>query len=173
MTVKSHDSEGEPPLAAHLRAAMRRLPSAVAVITASAGDGAIGITATSIAPVSLTPPTMLACVNRALRLHGAVSASKYFRINFLNEDQDHVARAFAGSAFGPTRFEAGEWDLVAPGGAALQDALISLACRLLSAHDCGSHTIFVGAVESVREGVGDALLYCDRRYKNLAQECSP
>ena len=56
------------PLGSDFRKAMRRLTSAVSVIS-TAHDGARhGITVTSVTSVSMTPPSILFCVNRASRL---------------------------------------------------------------------------------------------------------
>jgi flavin reductase (DIM6/NTAB) family NADH-FMN oxidoreductase RutF len=146
-----------------LRAALRRIPASVAIVSTGNGADALGVTATSVASVSLDPPTLLACVNNALRLNAAIRANGRFEIAYLRRDQEHIARAFGGAGNGD-RFGVGDWDRDAPGGARLRDALFSMSCRLESALESGTHSIFIGQVEALRAQEGDPLLYCGGAY---------
>ena len=51
------------------RKAMGRLTSAVSVISTAHDAVRHGITVTSVTSVSMTPPSILFCINRASRLH--------------------------------------------------------------------------------------------------------
>ena len=51
------------------RKAMRRLTSAVTVITTAHEDRRYGMTATAVTSVSADPPSLLICVNRSASLH--------------------------------------------------------------------------------------------------------
>lgn len=154
-------------LAAQFRAALRKAPASVAVITAGRGETALGATATAVTSVSLDPPALLVCVNRALRLNAAIRAAGLFRVCYLRREQEGVARAFG--APGGARFSAGGWNLDAPAGPDLLPALASIACRLDNAVDCGTHSIFIGHVEAVRCAAGAPLLYCDGAYAGLPE----
>ncbi len=65
----SHELDG------NFRKAMRRLTSAVSVISAMHDGVRHGITVTSVTSVSMAPPSLLFCVNRAASLHDPVIRS--------------------------------------------------------------------------------------------------
>jgi flavin reductase (DIM6/NTAB) family NADH-FMN oxidoreductase RutF len=163
-------TETAPPVGEQFRAAMRKAPASVAIVTAGRGGDALGVTATAVTSVSLAPPTLLVCVNRALRLNGAIRAAGRFRISYLSGGQEEIARAFGGTVAGAERFRIGDWDLEAPYGAQLRAALASMACRLSDSLESGTHSIFIGCVEAVRLGDGAPLLYCDGCYAGLPQD---
>lgn len=150
-----------------LRAAMRRVASSVAVLTATGRNGPAGITATSVASVSVDPPALLICVNRATHLYRAVRESGAFRVSYLEIGQRDVARIF-GSSGGATKFETGGWDLSATAGARLRGAIADIACNLRHALDHGTHGIFIGDVTEVMVREGRPLLYCEGCYGELA-----
>jgi hypothetical protein len=52
-------------LAAHTRLALRRLASAVAVVTCRDGQTRHAMTATAVNAMSMQPPSMIVCVNRS------------------------------------------------------------------------------------------------------------
>jgi flavin reductase (DIM6/NTAB) family NADH-FMN oxidoreductase RutF len=151
---------------ADLRSLMRRVASTVAVITARGEDGDAGITATSVASVSLDPPSILVCVNKATRLHAAVLHSRRFRVNYLSQSQEIVAHAFGGPHDGD-RFECGEWERNLPFGPKLFSALGDVPCTLSQATECGTHTVFIGTVQTAAMQAGAPLLYCNGEYASL------
>lgn len=159
-------------LANELRAALRLVPASVAIVTTGRGEDALGVTATAVTSVSLDPPALLVCVNNSLRVNAAIRANGLFRISYLNRDQEDVARAFGSPLAGSDRFRVGDWDVDAPGGAGLPSALIGISCRLEDAHQCGTHSIFIGHVEAVRRGGGTPLLYCNGAYAGIGAEIS-
>lgn len=63
-----------PPSANTFKAAMRRIPSAVAIAIASTSYDRErrGLTATAVCSVSAEPPQLLACVNKQVRAHGHI-----------------------------------------------------------------------------------------------------
>ena len=71
-------------LAAQTKLALRRLASAVAVVSCRYGDMRHATTATAVNAMSMNPPSMIVCVNRATTFHGAISTAKRFAINILH-----------------------------------------------------------------------------------------
>jgi hypothetical protein len=71
-------------LAAQTKLALRRLASAVAVVSCRYGDMRHAMTATAVNAMSMNPPSMIVCVNRATTFHGAISTAKRFAINILH-----------------------------------------------------------------------------------------
>jgi flavin reductase (DIM6/NTAB) family NADH-FMN oxidoreductase RutF len=52
----------------------------------------------------------------------------------------------------------------------LDDALVTLECRVVAAHEAGDHTIFIGEVESASVAGGRPLVYFRGAYHSLANE---
>ena len=89
-------------------------------------------------------------------------------MHYLHRDQEAVAVAFGGGVPSGERFEVGAWEFDDASGPRLQAALTDIVCRLASSFDCGTHTVFIGDVESVGANPGVPLLYCDGGYAALA-----
>jgi flavin reductase len=147
-----------------LRRALRQVASSVAIVAAHGTSNPIGMTATALSVVSLTPPALLVCVNRTCQLHTAILERRAFRISYLSQAQSEVASVFGGGRAQEERFAVGSWDLDAAHGPALRGSLASFGCSLSSQLDHGTHTIFVGTVEDVRFGSERPLLYRDGAY---------
>lgn len=155
-----------------LQSLMRRIASSVAVITSHGQDGEAGITATSVASVSLDPPSILVCINKATRLHAAVRHSRRFRVNYLATSDQCVATAFGGPHDGD-RFTCGEWARNETYGPRLLSALGNLRCALDQQTDYGTHTVFIGRVQTADARPDAPLLYCNGAYACLAEEGPP
>jgi flavin reductase (DIM6/NTAB) family NADH-FMN oxidoreductase RutF len=156
MTVSSDARQ----VAEGFRAAMRRMASSVCVVTTRNGDMHQGMAATSVASLSMQPPSLLVCVNRSVATHKALHESGLFCVNLLGEAHAAVCDAFGGKLSGPERFSVGDWRESEQGLRYLPDAPAAMICRLDAAHDYGTHTICIGAVEQVLLGANGApLLY--------------
>ena len=71
-------------LGEQFRAAMRRFPSTVSVISTAKDGQRHGMTATAVTSVSLNPPSLLVCVNRSGRLFGIMESCHRFCVNVLH-----------------------------------------------------------------------------------------
>jgi flavin reductase (DIM6/NTAB) family NADH-FMN oxidoreductase RutF len=131
------------------RSAMRRMASSVCVITTSNGEIHQGMAASSVTSLSMQPPSLLVCINKSVAMHDAVHKAGLFCVNLLGEHHGPVCDAFGGKLSGPERFTVGEWAESAQGLRYLVDAPAAMICRLDAAHDYGTHTICIGAVEEV------------------------
>jgi flavin reductase (DIM6/NTAB) family NADH-FMN oxidoreductase RutF len=150
--------------------AMRLLAGPVTVITAGVGEEARGLTATAVCSVSLAPPTLLVCVNRAGEAHAAIAAVRCFCVNVLADANRGVAEGFAGrlGLAGADKFGTGRWVTLETGAPALEDALVNIDCEVAEAIDAHTHTVFFGRVRTVRIGAdGPPLVHYDRAYRRL------
>ena len=155
--------------AEQFRRGMRCLAGAVNVVTASFDGHRFGLTATAVCSATAEPPSLLACINRATATHGAILSSQAFCVNVLRVEDADLANAFSGKQSGESRFRSGEWLRLSSGAPALASALTSLDCRLVKSMDHGTHTIFLGEVQSIVFGrEGRALLYANGQYARLA-----
>ena len=75
-------------LAAQTKLALRRLASAVAVVTCRDGERRHAMTATAVSAMSMQPPSMIVCVNRSAAFHAAISLATSFAINILRPQPD-------------------------------------------------------------------------------------
>jgi flavin reductase len=157
--------------AALFKTGMRRLAAGVCLVTATDRDGVRqGLIATSVISVTVEPPSLLVCVNRAASCHDTIADSGAFCVNLLTEADDEVARRFGSSAARERRFADRQWRALETGAPALDGALASFDCRVSTRVPVGSHTIFIGAVVALalREGAGAPLLYLDGDFARLA-----
>jgi len=98
-------------LAAQTKLALRRLASAVAVVSCRYGDMRHAMTATAVNAMSMNPPSMIVCVNRATTFHGAISTAKRFAINILHRSQIEISMGCGGKTRGEDRFGHGAWSV--------------------------------------------------------------
>jgi flavin reductase (DIM6/NTAB) family NADH-FMN oxidoreductase RutF len=154
-------------LAAQTRLALRRLASAVAVVSCRDRQARHAMTATAVNAMSMQPPSMIVCVNRAASFHAAISAADSFAINILHRSQVEISTGCGGKARGEDRFGFGAWS--EEGGVpVLTDAQARIVCAKEARFDYGSHTIFIGRVIAVgMHGVVDPLIYVDGHYTGL------
>ena len=151
-------------LAESFRQAMRRVASTVNVISIYVDGQPMGVTATAVSAVSLDPPSLLVCINRAASLHAPMGDMSHFRVNVLHRDQEDIACMFADRSQHALRFLSG-WDLDCAGAPRLIDAQASALCRRIDSHSFGTHSIFIGVVEEATfRGDVAPLVYLAGRY---------
>lgn len=138
------------------------------VATVTRSGGPCGLTANAIAAVSLTPPLVLACVERGADTHEALRAAGVFSINILARGSEAMARRFAGDDAGG-KFDGVSFHTGLSGAPVLDDALAWVDCRVHADYDGGDHTIFVGEVLDAGARDGEPLLYHRGRYGRLAE----
>jgi flavin reductase (DIM6/NTAB) family NADH-FMN oxidoreductase RutF len=157
-------------LAAQTKLALRRLASAVAVVTCRDGEMRHAMTATAVNAMSMQPPSMIVCVNRSTSFHAAVSRADNFAINILHRSQVQISMGCGGKVHGEDRFHSAAWNEES-GVPVLPDAQARIVCAKQDRFDYGSHTIFLGRVTSVGiHGEVDPLIYVDGHYAGLAAE---
>ncbi len=160
-------------LADDFRAAMRQLAATVNIITAGEGDRRRGLTATAVCSMSVTPPSMLVCVNRFGEAHKAITAAGSFCVNILADGQREVAMRFAGQIGEPgdNKFAPYRWTRLSTGAPALDDAMINLDCEIASVSETESHSVFIGNVRAIRFGPETSpLLHYNRNFFTLANQ---
>ncbi|MDB5667352.1 MAG: flavin reductase [Alphaproteobacteria bacterium] len=160
-------TESDPQLVDGFRQAMRRVASTVNVISICTAGEPMGITATAVSSISMDPPSLLICINRAAAVHARMGESSHFRVNVLHRDQQEVAQIFADRGQHELRFGPG-WtnDCVLP--PRLVDAQASILCRRIDHHQFGTHSIFIGVVEDAAvRGDVHPLIYLNGRYHSL------
>lgn len=149
------------------RAALGRFATGVTILTArDAGGRDHGMTASAFCSVSLMPPLVLACVDRAAEMHDVLRGTAHFGISVLAEGQEALSRRFAELPSGG-RFDGIGFTRAESGVVLIEEAIGHLDCRLLERHDAGDHTIYVGEVQWSRVSGGRPLLYYRGGYAQL------
>lgn len=161
------------PLTDDFRTAMRQLAATVNIITAGVGETRRGLTATAVCSMSITPPSMLICVNRFGEAHKAITAAGSFCVNILADAQREIAMRFAGQIgdMGEDKFAPYGWTNLATGAPALDNAMANLDCEISSVSETESHSIFIGEVKAIRFGPETSpLLHYNRNFFTLANQ---
>jgi flavin reductase (DIM6/NTAB) family NADH-FMN oxidoreductase RutF len=148
------------------KAAMRRVPTGVAIVTTTIDGAAKGFTANAFASVSADPPMILVCVNRTSRTHPLISLAGKFCVNLLRLGQDDVAVRFSRRSERDP-FEGLAYSVEATGSPVLDDALAFFDCELAEEHTAGTHTIFIGGVVACGARDGAPLGYFDGGYRDF------
>ncbi|MFT3752515.1 MAG: flavin reductase family protein [Paludibacter sp.] len=151
------------------RAAMRRLPAQVAVITSQHQGVRNALTATALTSVSAEPPQLLVCVHHLARPAQLIRDAGVFGVTLLTQVHKPVAQQCALSKLdAEARFAVGEWfSGSATGVPLLHGASVNFECRLQSAAQHGTHWVFVGLVLSITGSNNAPLLYHDGAYCEL------
>jgi flavin reductase (DIM6/NTAB) family NADH-FMN oxidoreductase RutF len=148
------------------RAALGRFASGVTIVTTRDRDGRLhGITVSAFCSVSLDPPLILICIEKTAGSHRALEEGRAFVVNILREEQQHVSDRFASASpdkFDGLRFRPGIENLPV-----LEDALVSLECRLANACDGGDHTIYIGEVAAATVNDDKPLIYFHGGYRKI------
>jgi len=132
---------------AELRRTLGSFATGVTVATTLDSDGLPkGLTANSFTSVSLDPPLVLVCVDKASSCHPAFAATTHFGINILCEDQQHVSRAFASRS--ADKFANIPWVPGITGSPIFPDSTAWLDCGIHDRLEAGDHLIVIGRVLS-------------------------
>lgn len=153
-------------LSSGLKEAMRKVPSAVALVTGRDESGQPhGMAASAVISVSMDPPSMLVAVNRTAGLYPVVEATRRLCINFLAQHHEHLLEPFSRSDMRGQRFVSPEWADVEPSAPGrlpwLPNACAVVCGEVDKAVPYGTHTLFIVRVLDVL------------RPQELPMECQP
>lgn len=152
------------------RQALSRFASGVTVVTGvNAMDRLVGVTVSAFSSVSLSPPLVLVCLDRATKQLEAYTNGPGFAVNILAEDQATVSDTFAYP--GPSSpFDIVTYDMSDIGVPVLRGTIATLVCKNYAVHDGGDHVIIVGHVLHASWRAEKApLMYAQGTYTELAK----
>jgi flavin reductase (DIM6/NTAB) family NADH-FMN oxidoreductase RutF len=158
--------------ALEFRSALGHFATGVTVVTVEQGPGLVhGMTANSFTSVSLSPQLILVCVDHRARMLALLEEQKKFGVNILKENQQALSEYFAQvneDAESEERLGI-RYSWTPSGIPLLEDTIVQIACRLISMHVAGDHTIFVGEVESAAFHDGEPLLFFRGEYRKIGR----
>ena len=158
------------PDAQTFRQAWGKFATGVSIVTTADSDGSVhGMTANGINSVSLDPLLVLVCAGHTTASYPLIRDSRRFSINILSEDQQDIAAYYAR----PTDQKTGDVDIAIRqterGGYLVDGSLAQMDCRVVTEHEAGDHTIFIGAVEEINVSDGRPLLFFEGRFGQIAE----
>lgn len=149
------------------RSVLGRFASGITVITALDADGRdVGMTVSAFCSVSLHPPLVQACVDRAASMFDALQHAERFGVNVLAAEQEALSRRFA-AVESSHRFDGLGYSRGESGVVLLDDALAHIECSMVSRYEAGDHMMFVGEVERAMARDARPLLYYRGGYAQL------
>jgi flavin reductase len=152
------------------KAVLGRFATGVAVMATTVDGAPHGMTANSVASVSLDPPLVLVCVERSARMAEKVASAGAFALSFLPAGRDELSLWFADAGrSGAEQFEGVETSAAATGSPVLATSVGWVDCRLWASYDGGDHVIVVGEVVDLGIGRHDEpLVYYRSTYGRFA-----
>lgn len=136
------------------------------MITVSGPAGKpLGMTASSLASVSLQPPLVSVCIDHTALLHDSIVAAPEFVVNVLESSQETLSRRFADRH--EDRFDGVGYHRNPEGRVLLDGALAHIECDRYAVYDAGDHSIVLGRVIGGAVGEGRPLLYYRGGYAGL------
>lgn len=156
------------------RRTLANLATGVTVVTAKAGDGFHGMTASAVSRLSTEPPLVLVCVDHKRKLHGLLERGEVtgFCINVLARTQEPLANHFASVQTLPADpFQAEGLRFGRTGAPIFPGVLSWLDCRVAARHPAGDHTIYVGEVVDLNQESDSAepLVYFRGKYHSVKE----
>ncbi len=153
---------------AQFRELLGRFATGVTVITVTApGNGRPhGMTANSLASVSLTPPLISVCIDHCAEMHALITKAEMFVVNILAGNQEGLSRRFADPH--DDRFDGVGYHLSQYGSVLLEGAIAHIECRREATYEAGDHTIVIGRVVGGTTTEGRPLLYYRGGYAALS-----
>jgi flavin reductase (DIM6/NTAB) family NADH-FMN oxidoreductase RutF len=160
-------TDAPPDVTRSLRRVLGHYATGVTVVTTvDATGGPVGLTVNSFTSVSLRPPMVLWCLNRASGSRAAFERSRHFAVNILTAEQRPLADRFASSE--PDRFAEVGWQLGVAGQPILDGVGAWLVCRAQgSGIPAGDHVVLFGKVLAHRADSADPLLFAHGEYHRL------
>ncbi len=146
------------------RSLLRHQASTVTVVTVP-GQPPAGFTATSFTSVSLRPPLVSFCLDRAASSWPAVESAEHVGVHLLGAGQADLARTFA--THGADRFACTAWRSGPRGVPLLDGALAWLVGRVAGRITAGDHAIVLAEPVAAGYREGAPLLYHDGRYRRI------
>ncbi|WP_336716474.1 flavin reductase family protein [Arthrobacter sp. USHLN218] len=143
---------------AYYRQVLGKLPTGVVAITGvNDDDEKLGLVVGTFQSLSLEPPLVTFCVDKSSSTWPKLRKLQNFTANILSDDQVGICRSL--SRKGPRKFENLPCSLGPLGTPHLDGATAWIDCVVTAEVAVGDHYMVVGAVTSMTEGSGDALLF--------------
>ncbi len=129
---------------ARFRQVLGHFATGVTIVTATDGEGPVGMSVNSFTSVSLDPPLVAFCVGNRSTTWPRIQGAGGFCVNILAEDQEALSRSFAGPS--ASRFTGVGWRPSPSGAPVIDGALAWVEGTVEAVHPAGDHTMVIGRV---------------------------
>lgn len=127
--------------------AQKYLAHGVYVISTTHEGRMNALTAAWVARASFVPPLITVSIGKTRFSHAMILGSGVFALSVLGEDDIEMGRHFGLKTGRKTdKFEGIDYETKVTGCPVLKECIAWLDCRVVSSHDAGDHTIFIGEV---------------------------
>ena len=155
------------PAELRFRHVMAHFTTGVTVVTSRTAEGRpCGLTANSVASVSLSPLLVLVCVDREAASHACIVEGGAFAVSILDCRHEELARRFS-IGDRSARFEELSSHTAVTGSPVLADALAWLDCRVSAVHRAGDHAVVIGEVMACDAREGEPLVVFRGEYRRM------
>jgi flavin reductase (DIM6/NTAB) family NADH-FMN oxidoreductase RutF len=148
---------------AQFRRVMGRFASGVTVITATADGETRGMTANAFMSGSLDPPLCVVSVAHRAHMHKHIQKAGAFAVNILAAGQESLAINFAGRPVAGLDVTFRE----VHGVPTVSGASAHITAMISAAHECGDHTLYIGAITSMAADNQPPIVYHAGRFGAL------
>ena len=124
------------------------------------------MTVSAFCSLSLSPPLVLACVDKTADLHGRIATGHRVVFNILSAKQEALSRRFSEEE-GSRRFDGIGFKRDRNGIAVLDDVVAWIEGSVVDRHDGGDHSIYVAEVDGATSSDLRPLLYYRGGYAEL------
>lgn len=137
-----HEDSGQ------VAAALGRLPSGCAILTATQGDQSSGILVSWVQQVAFEPPSLVVAIHKGRPIAQLMDGSNRFALNVLGEDPTvmfkHFGRGFAleEDAFAGLDTERSDY------GPLLLDCIAQMGCAIMQKVGAGDHDLYIAHVQA-------------------------
>ncbi|MEE8074571.1 MAG: flavin reductase family protein [Candidatus Binatia bacterium] len=149
-----------------IRDIMAHFATGVTVVTTRDGAGSpFGLTVNAFTSLSLNPPLVVVCIDKAAQCYSCFEESKVFAVNVLSEDQEELSRRFATKGiekFGEIKWHRGENNVPL-----LDGSIGTIECKIVNSYEGGDHTIYLGEIVSANATEDRPLLFFKGKYHRL------
>ena len=152
------------------RAVLGRWASGVTIVTSAEDSRVHGMTVSAFSSVSLDPPLVLVCADKASITNELIEKSGFYAAHILSDAQQALSNKFASKKDEHRRFEGIDWKTLVTGAPILPGCSAVLDCTVFSAHDAGDHIVYVGQVEAIEQSEQAPLVYYQGAYRDLAEK---
>ena len=151
------------------RRVMGSFATGVTVITTKTHGEVRGMTVNAFMSGSLEPPLCVISVAHTARMHAFLKESGHFGVSILARGQERLSAHFGGrpdANLQPAFRHVG-------GTPVLADAAATIVATIVGHHECGDHTIFIGAITELAAHGGTPLVVHGGRYASLTSSGDP
>jgi flavin reductase (DIM6/NTAB) family NADH-FMN oxidoreductase RutF len=152
------------------RDAWSKFATGVTVITTVEPSGSVhGMTASSVASVSLDPPLMLVVIGEERQSHRLIETTGRFGMSILQVGQAHIAKHFANPPESRGSLES-KHIITLSKSPVIKGSIASMDCSVIAGHKAGDHTVFIGEVQAIMVGDGAPLVWLERQFGGFSSQ---